>query len=125
MMKKTLICLIMFIFISNVFGVMTAFLTTSEASQVSIIGDFTNFEPEKMQQMNTLWRYMVDLKPGTYRYQFLFDGIRQLDFKNTKLEVFKGEVYNVRTVSEPSQPKKGDSTLSKVYFESSRQYINP
>src|SRR6056297_3860708 len=117
MMKKTLICLIMFVFISNVFGVMTAFLTTSEASQVSIIGDFTDFEPEKMQQMNTLWRYMVDLEPGTYRYRFLVEGVSQLDFKNADIEVYNGQVYNTRFVCERTPSHLGDGQVSKVYFE--------
>jgi len=124
-MKKTLIYIMMFIFLSNAFGVMTAFLTTSEASQVSIIGDFTGFEPEKMQQMNTLWRYMVDLEPGTYRYQFLIDGVQQLDYKNTDLEVCNGQVYNTRIVSARTPSNLGDSQVSKIYFETSREYINP
>ncbi|MFP4461184.1 MAG: alpha-amylase family glycosyl hydrolase [Thermotogota bacterium] len=124
-MKKTLICLMIVLFISNAFGAMTAFLTTSEASQVSIVGEFTGYEPEKMQQMNQLWRYTTDLEPGSYLYRFIVDGESQLDFKNTELGVYQGEVYNVRTVSERSQSRIGDSTVSKSYFETSRQYINP
>src|SRR6056297_3508828 len=124
-MKKIFVILFVFICISNVFGVMTAFLTTSEASQVYIIGEFTDYEPEKMQQMNQLWRYTTDLEPGAYLYRFIVDGESQLDFKNTDLGVYQGEVYNLRSVTERSQPKKGDSTISKVYFETNRQYINP
>ncbi len=124
-MNKSLVFFFILICVSSVFGVMTAFLTTSEASEVMIIGDFTNDEPVKMQQMNTLWRYMVDLVPGTYRYQFLIDGAPRLDFRNTDLNIYNGQVYNTRVVSERSQTKIGDSTISKIYFETSRQYINP
>src|SRR6056297_334486 len=124
-MKKIFVILFVFICISNVFGVMTAFLTTSEASQVYIIGEFTDYEPEKMQQMNQLWRYTTDLEAGSYLYRFIVDGESQLDFKNTDLGVYQGEVYNLRSVTERSQRKKGDSNISRVYFETNRQYINP
>ncbi|MEA1883747.1 MAG: alpha-amylase family glycosyl hydrolase [Thermotogota bacterium] len=124
-MKRSVVFFFILIGVSSVFGVMTAFLTTSEASQVSIIGDFTNYESVKMQQMNLLWRYMVDLEPGSYLYRFIVDGEVQLDFKNTDLGVYQEEVYNIRSVSERSQPQKGNSNISKVYFETSRQYINP
>jgi len=124
-MKRVLVFLLLLLFLSSAFALMTAFLTTSEASQVMILGDFSNDEPIKMQQVNTLWRYTVDLKPGTYRYYYLVDGVPLLDYKNTDLVVYNGRVYNTRIVSERFQTKSGDGQVSKVYFEHSRQSINP
>jgi glycosidase len=124
-MKRILVFLFIFIGVSSGFALMTAFLTTADATEVMILGDFTNYEPEKMQQMNALWRYMVDLEPGTYRYLFLVDGVRQLDFKNTDIEIYKGQVYNTRIVSERTPSNLRDGQVSKIYFETSREYINP
>lgn len=124
-MKRVLIFFFLPLFLSSTFALMTAFLTTSDASQVQILGDFSNYKPIEMQQVNTLWRYVVDLEPGTYRYYFLVDGVKQLDDKNTDVGVYNGQVYNTRRVNERFQPKPGDGQFSNIYFEHSRQYINP
>jgi hypothetical protein len=48
-----------------------------EAKQVSVIGDFTNWQPRRLQKKKGgLWFLELDLKPGRYEYNFVVDGKR-------------------------------------------------
>ena len=124
-MKTKFLVLVCLLMTFSIFGIRIAFLMTSEASEVSILGDFTDFKPEKMDNYNHLWRYMTDLEPGDHLYKFIVDGERRLDFKNAAITVHEGEPFNVRTVPAQSDPQKGDGRFGKVYFGPSRPFMNP
>ena len=53
-----------------------------EAQEVSIIGDFNNWEPGSHamnRQVDGSWSTQIDLHHGHHRYQFLIDGKATLD----------------------------------------------
>ncbi len=80
----------------------------------------------KWRGFGELWRYSIDLEPGEYLYKYIIDGEEILDFQNSNITVFNGEVFNVRVVKEPySFPKTGDGRVKEIYFRNERRYINP
>lgn len=54
-------------------------LFAPDASEVFIAGSFNNWEPSlkdyRMRKLkDNIWRKKLDLKPGSYEYQFVVDG---------------------------------------------------
>jgi 1,4-alpha-glucan branching enzyme len=52
------------------------------ARQVSLAGDFNNWDPRSMPMRkgnDGVWRTSVPLKPGRHEYRFLADGVWQDD----------------------------------------------
>ncbi|MDK2906858.1 MAG: cyclomaltodextrinase / maltogenic alpha-amylase / neopullulanase [Petrotoga sp.] len=126
-MKKVLFIVMILTFAVVSFSVSTTFLYSKEATSVYLVASFNNFEPIAMEKSFTgLWRYNVDLEPGEYLYKFIVDGERTIDFSNEDIEAYNGEIFNVRTVQESFvYPKVGDGSITKVYFDNERRYINP
>lgn len=44
------------------------------ASEVSVVGDFSNWEPVAMRQVGDSWVAELEVKPGLYHFGFLVDG---------------------------------------------------
>jgi glycosidase len=124
-MKKNILTATLIIFCIFLLGKQITFITSAEATEISIIGDFTEFQPEPMEKYNGLWKYTTDLEPGTVLYKYETDGIRTLDFNNTDIAVHEGEPYNIREIPSFEMAKTGDSKVGKIYFETARPYINP
>lgn len=60
-------------------------LSSKEAEEVVLLGDFNNWNPEKhpmKKDDNGMWRKTVMLYPGSYQYKFLVDGHWQEDPQN-------------------------------------------
>jgi chromosome partitioning protein len=59
-----------------------------EASRVQLAGDFNSWIPEgnEMQSSNGIWRKMMALAPGRYRYRYVVDGNWQADPMNACVE---------------------------------------
>jgi chromosome partitioning protein len=51
-------------------------LDAPEASRVQLAGDFNSWTPEggEMEFSNGIWRKMLELAPGRYRYRYVVDG---------------------------------------------------
>jgi chromosome partitioning protein len=51
-------------------------LEAPEASRVQLAGDFNSWIPEgnEMEVSNGIWRKMIHLEPGRYRYRYVVDG---------------------------------------------------
>jgi 1,4-alpha-glucan branching enzyme len=68
----------------------TAFvLRAPQAKSVYVTGSFNDWtldENCRMSDQNGVWTLKVDLKPGTYKYQFIVDGKWQEDPVNTNKE---------------------------------------
>jgi chromosome partitioning protein len=68
----------------------TAFvLKAPEAKSVYVTGSFNDWsldESCRMANTDGVWNLKVDLKPGTYKYQFIVDGKWQEDPANTNVE---------------------------------------
>jgi chromosome partitioning protein len=68
----------------------TAFvLKAPEAKSVYVTGSFNDWsldESCRMANNDGVWSLKVDLKPGTYKYQFIVDGKWQEDPANTNIE---------------------------------------
>jgi 5'-AMP-activated protein kinase regulatory beta subunit len=57
-------------------------LTAPGADTVSLVGCFTEWDksPASMKrQKNGVWKTTISLKPGTYEYRFIVDGLWQDD----------------------------------------------
>ncbi|HOO33866.1 MAG TPA: alpha-amylase family glycosyl hydrolase [Thermotogota bacterium] len=124
-MKKIFLVTIFILLCPFLFAVKITFITSADASQVSIIGDFTGFKTESMEPVGGLWKYSTELVEGSYLYKYEIDGISSLDFKNTEIAVHEGQVYNIREIPAFSAAKTGDTKIGKIYFEETREYINP
>ena len=126
MKKMFFVFLIMMPFILS-FSVNSSFLYSKDATSVYLMGSFNNFEPIEMQKSFTgLWRYNVDLEPGEYLYKFIVDGEKTIDYSNTNISVYNGEIFNVRVVKDPFVfPQLGDGKVKEVNFKNERKYINP
>lgn len=128
-MNKYSFIFLLFILLSlgSVFAINSSFLLSKDASSVYLVASFNNFEPVEMERgFGELWRYSIDLEPGEYLYKYIIDGEEILDFQNSNITVFNGEVFNVRVVKEPySFPKTGDGRVKEIYFRNERRYINP
>jgi chromosome partitioning protein len=60
----------------------------SEALQVQIAGDFNDWKPERtyMEPVGLIWRTMLKLAPGRYRYRYVIDGEWRTDPMNPVVE---------------------------------------
>lgn len=48
-----------------------------EAKQVSVVGDFTDWEPKSLKkEARGIWAIKLDLKPGRYEYNFVVNNTR-------------------------------------------------
>lgn len=77
----------------------------SEAKQVSLLGDFNNWNPKihpMISDGSGTWNKTVMLTPGQYEYKFLIDGSWQEDPQNehTCANCF-GTVNSVYNLSHP------------------------
>jgi hypothetical protein len=63
-------------------------LEAPDASRVQLAGDFNAWEPDggEMQFSNGVWRKMLALAPGRYRYRYVVDGRWQRDPMNSYAE---------------------------------------
>jgi hypothetical protein len=63
-------------------------LDAPEAHRVQLAGDFNSWIPEgnEMQFSNGIWRKMLELAPGRYRYRYVVDGHWQKDPLNSCVE---------------------------------------
>ncbi|GAB6189940.1 glycoside hydrolase family 13 protein [Marinitoga arctica] len=101
---------------------------TYDASNVSIIGDFTNFEPIMMDKSNTgIWKKEFELNEGKYKYLFLIDNKEILDYKNPNIEYYNGKVYSQLIVKKEKMyiPTIGDGKIGLKNHKKERKYINP
>ena len=79
-------------------------LYAPNASEVLLMGDFNNWQdkkhPMKKKSMGT-WEKTLMLKPGTYEYKYIVDGLWQEDPENrpARMNVF-GTYNNLLTVAE-------------------------
>jgi len=68
----------------------TAFiLKAPQAKSVYVTGSFNDWSLDESCRMSNnegVWTLKVDLKPGTYKYQFIVDGKWQEDPANTNIE---------------------------------------
>ena len=68
----------------------TAFvLKAPEAKSVYVTGSFNDWSLDESCRMfnnDGVWTLKVNLKPGTYKYQFIVDGRWQEDPANTSIE---------------------------------------
>ncbi len=58
-----------------------------EASFVSVVGDFNNWNPENDPLERTqkgIWKKKINISPGTYRYKFIVDGTWTVDLYNER-----------------------------------------
>jgi chromosome partitioning protein len=63
-------------------------LSAPEAICVQLAGDFNSWIPEgnEMECSNGVWRKMIELSPGRYRYRYVVDGRWQRDPLNSYVE---------------------------------------
>ncbi|WP_240739190.1 glycogen-binding domain-containing protein [Marinitoga lauensis] len=117
-MKKILLIIFIFIFISIFsFSKKIIIYYTQSASEVSIIGDFTNNIPEQMEKTNTgLWKKVFDLEEGQYKYLFLVDNKEILDYKNLNTVYYKGKIYSLLVVKKEEMyiPSPGDGKIGLI-----------
>ncbi len=53
-------------------------LAVSDAGQVSVLGDFSSWEPVPLRREGKLWVARVSVEPGLYHFGFLVDGVWQV-----------------------------------------------
>lgn len=85
-------------------------IRTARPRQVSLIGDFNSWKPQPMQKdQNNLWKIVVPLPPGKYKYLFLFDEggrtVAMLD-PNNAVKVPAPRAAPARTASQVSVKPK-------------------
>lgn len=69
------------------------------ASDVSVIGDFTKWKPVKMNRdKNNKWYYTVPVIKGSYRYMFLVDGKEVLDPINPDFSFYDDKKVSVLNI---------------------------
>jgi len=63
-------------------------LKAPEARRVQLAGDFNSWTPDgsEMEYSNGVWKKMLELAPGRYRYRFVVDGRWQRDPMNASVE---------------------------------------
>jgi chromosome partitioning protein len=71
-------------------------LSAPEARNVQIAGDFNSWTPEgnEMEFSNGVWRAIVALEPGRYRYRYVVDGNWKADPLNAEVESSPYGDYN-------------------------------
>ena len=59
-----------------------------EAQRVQIAGDFNSWEPaeNEMEFSNGVWRTIISLTPGKYKYRYVVDGDWRADPLNPEVE---------------------------------------
>jgi hypothetical protein len=67
----------------------------SDARLVTLAGDFNSWNSLEnfFHRKDGLWICRIDLKPGTYKYKFVVDGVWIIDESNPKID-YDGEYYN-------------------------------
>ncbi|MGE5280547.1 MAG: isoamylase early set domain-containing protein, partial [Deltaproteobacteria bacterium] len=85
------------------FTAVTMTLAREEAANVFVVGDFNNWQADdaaRMDRVDGVWQHRLKLKPGTYRYRLVIDGVWQKDPANpdTQENPF-GELDSVLTVT--------------------------
>jgi 1,4-alpha-glucan branching enzyme len=85
-------------------------LDAPDASQVSVVGDFNGWDPDRnplTRNVNDVWEEQLPLPPGRYGYAFVVDGRRQPDPNcETRVETPEGEICQI----EVSAPHADDAT---------------
>ena len=63
-------------------------LEAPEAQRVQIAGDFNSWEPvgNEMEFSNGVWRAIISLAPGKYKYRYVVDGDWKADPLNPEVE---------------------------------------
>jgi hypothetical protein len=64
-------------------------LETPGAKSVYVTGSFNDWSLDdgcRLEETNGQWEVKIPLKPGTYKYQFIVDGVWKEDPKNTRRE---------------------------------------
>ncbi|MTI32943.1 serine hydrolase [Xanthovirga aplysinae] len=69
-------------------------------SSVSVIGSFNNWSSSStpLLKKNGVWTTTINLKPGTYSYQFMVDGYPMLDPKNDEVINENGQISSLLKV---------------------------
>jgi len=60
-------------------------LRRDDVSSVFLVGDFNDWKADEAARMNKVkgvWKHRLKLKPGTYRYRLIVDGVWQQDIAN-------------------------------------------
>lgn len=69
------------------------------ASEVSVIGDFTKWKPMKMNKdKDNRWYYTLPVVKGNYRYIFLVDGKEMLDPINPDFDFYDNKKVSVLVI---------------------------
>ncbi len=81
-------------------------LNAPEAHRVQLAGDFNEWVPEgnEMQFSSGIWRKMLALAPGRYRYRYVVDGRWQADPLNSCVEPSPYGEYDSVIVLDERQP---------------------
>ncbi|WP_072865078.1 alpha-amylase family glycosyl hydrolase [Marinitoga hydrogenitolerans] len=126
-MKKIFMFIFLILIFTMSFSIKSVIYYTASASNVSIIGDFSD-EPIQMEKTNTgLWKKTFELEEGEYKYLFLVDGKEILDYKNTNTVYSNGKLYSLLIIKEEKTyyPSIGDGKVGFIKHEKERKYINP
>ncbi len=88
-------------------GVMFS-LEARGAQRVQLAGDFNDWKPEgnEMEFSNGVWRKMLALTPGRYRYRYVVDGRWQSDPMNSSVELSPYGDYDSVFVLDERQPAR-------------------
>ena len=59
-----------------------------DAAHVQVVGDFNNWAPDggEMEPVGRIWKKMLKLAPGRYRYRYVIDGQWRTDPRNAAVE---------------------------------------
>jgi len=126
MRKKFILSLFLLLF-TIILPIRVTFLfSADDAEKVEFISDFNNFIPDDMEKTFTgLWRYIADLEEGIYKYKFIVDGEKTIDFNNRNITLSDGQIYNTRLVESLYFPRKGDGKIKTITHQLNRRYVNP
>ena len=82
------------------------------ANQVQLAGDFNGWNPDgsEMQLSDGLWRKVVPLAPGRYRYRYVVDGHWRADPSNSEVEASPYGEYDSVIVLDQSRPANRGSS---------------
>jgi 1,4-alpha-glucan branching enzyme len=83
-------------------------LEASDAGQVSVVGDFNDWNPERHRlhrNPNGVWECQVPLPAGRYAYAFVVDGVTRPDPLCARQEATAGG--ESRCIIEVSPPPEG------------------
>jgi 1,4-alpha-glucan branching enzyme len=77
------------------------------ATRVHVAGDFNGWDPSALaltRNADGIWSAPVTLKPGTYEYLFIADGVWRTDPDARKVPNPYGSMNSVITVADPNEP---------------------